>query len=48
MVCLGSEMEIEGNEVVGKVVEIEYCGNDIDFEGGRFGVGGEVVEILGA
>ena len=41
-------MEIERNELLRKLVDIQYARNDIDFQRGTFRVRGDVVEIFPA
>lgn len=48
VVSLRSEMEIERNELLRKLVDIQYARNDIDFQRGTFRVRGDVVEIFPA
>lgn len=48
VVSLRPEMEIERNELLRKLVDIQYARNDIDFQRGTFRVRGDVVEIFPA
>jgi len=48
MVSLRSEMEISRDELLKRLVEIQFERNDIDFQRGRFRVRGDVVEIFPA
>ncbi|MDU0812087.1 excinuclease ABC subunit UvrB [Bacillus siamensis] len=48
VVSLRPEMEIERNELLRKLVDIQYARNDIDFKRGTFRVRGDVVEIFPA
>ncbi|KXZ17219.1 excinuclease ABC subunit B [Bacillus nakamurai] len=48
VVSLRTEMEIERNELLRKLVDIQYARNDIDFQRGTFRVRGDVVEIFPA
>jgi excinuclease ABC subunit B len=46
LLFLEPEMTIERDEVLRKLVEIQYKRNDIDFQRGTFRVRGDVVEVL--
>ncbi|OJT59813.1 excinuclease ABC subunit UvrB [Bacillus licheniformis] len=46
VLSLRTEMEIERNELLRKLVDIQYARNDIDFQRGTFRVRGDVVEIF--
>ncbi|MEN2451219.1 excinuclease ABC subunit UvrB, partial [Bacillus sp. JR_15] len=48
VLSLRTEMEIERNELLRKLVDIQYARNDIDFQRGTFRVRGDVVEIFPA
>ncbi|MDV9183230.1 MULTISPECIES: excinuclease ABC subunit UvrB [Bacillus] len=48
VVSLRPGMEIERNELLRKLVDIQYARNDIDFQRGTFRVRGDVVEIFPA
>jgi len=48
VLSLRAEMEIERNELLRKLVDIQYARNDIDFQRGTFRVRGDVVEIFPA
>lgn len=48
VVSLRSGMEIERNQLLRKLVDIQYDRNDIDFKRGTFRVRGDVVEIFPA
>lgn len=48
VVSLRVGMEIERNELLRKLVDVQYVRNDIDFQRGRFRVRGDVVEIFPA
>lgn len=48
VVSLRPDMEIERNELLRKLVDIQYARNDIDFQRGTFRVRGDVVEIFPA
>ena len=48
VVSLRPEMEIERNELLRKLVDIQYARNDIDFQRGTVRVRGDVVEIFPA
>ncbi|MDR2465207.1 MAG: DEAD/DEAH box helicase family protein, partial [Streptococcaceae bacterium] len=48
MISLRPEMELERNQLLNRLVEIQYERNDIDFQRGRFRVRGDVVEIFPA
>lgn len=48
VVSLRPEMEIERNELLRKLVDIQYARNDIDFQRCTFRVRGDVVEIFPA
>ncbi|MEJ8551623.1 excinuclease ABC subunit UvrB [Bacillus velezensis] len=48
VVSLRPEMELERNELLRKLVDIQYARNDIDFQRGTFRVRGDVVEIFPA
>ena len=48
VVSLRPEMEIERNELLRKLVDIQYARNDIDFQRGTFRVRGDVVDIFPA
>ncbi|MBO4897759.1 MAG: excinuclease ABC subunit UvrB [Clostridia bacterium] len=46
VISLRTEMEIDREEVIKKLVEVQYERNDIAFERGRFRVRGDVLEIF--
>ncbi|PLR87878.1 excinuclease ABC subunit UvrB [Bacillus sp. V33-4] len=46
VVSLRSGMEIERNQLLRRLVDIQYARNDIDFKRGTFRVRGDVVEIF--
>lgn len=48
VLSLRTEMEIERNQLLRKLVDIQYSRNDIDFQRGTFRVRGDVVEIFPA
>ncbi len=48
VVSLRSGMEIERNQLLRKLVDVQYSRNDIDFKRGTFRVRGDVVEIFPA
>ncbi|TWJ49224.1 UvrABC system protein B [Bacillus licheniformis] len=48
VLSLRTEMEIERNELLRKLVDIQYARNEIDFQRGTFRVRGDVVEIFPA
>lgn len=48
VVSLRVGMEIERNELLRKLVDVQYTRNDIDFQRGTFRVRGDVVEIFPA
>ncbi|MGG3887873.1 excinuclease ABC subunit UvrB [Metabacillus fastidiosus] len=48
VVSLRTGMEIERNELLRRLVDVQYERNDIDFQRGRFRVRGDVVEIFPA
>ncbi|KAA6450794.1 excinuclease ABC subunit UvrB [Bacillus swezeyi] len=48
VLSLRTEMEIERNELLRKLVDIQFARNDIDFQRGTFRVRGDVVEIFPA
>ncbi|WP_243290322.1 excinuclease ABC subunit UvrB [Bacillus sp. FJAT-47783] len=48
VVSLRVGMDIERNELLRKLVDVQYVRNDIDFQRGRFRVRGDVVEIFPA
>ncbi|MDA7025547.1 excinuclease ABC subunit UvrB [Bacillus sp. CLL-7-23] len=48
VLSLRTEMEIDRNELLRKLVDIQYARNDIDFQRGTFRVRGDVVEIFPA
>ncbi|KAA6447898.1 excinuclease ABC subunit UvrB [Bacillus atrophaeus] len=48
VLSLRTEMEIERNQLLRKLVDIQYARNDIDFQRGTFRVRGDVVEIFPA
>ncbi|GKU83340.1 excinuclease ABC subunit UvrB [Niallia sp. NCCP-28] len=48
VVSLRTGMEIERNQLLRKLVDIQYSRNDIDFKRGTFRVRGDVVEIFPA
>ncbi|WP_062354283.1 excinuclease ABC subunit UvrB [Bacillus kwashiorkori] len=48
VVSLRTGMELERNELLRKMVDIQYSRNDIDFQRGTFRVRGDVVEIFPA
>jgi excinuclease ABC subunit B len=48
VVSLRTGMEIERNQLLHKLVDIQYSRNDIDFQRGTFRVRGDVVEIFPA
>lgn len=48
VLSLRTEMEIERNQFLRKLVDIQYSRNDIDFQRGTFRVRGDVVEIFPA
>jgi excinuclease ABC subunit B len=48
VLSLRTEMEIERNQLLRKLVDIQYERNDIDFQRGTFRVRGDVVEIFPA
>lgn len=48
VLSLRTEMEIERNQLLRKLVDIQYSRNDIDFQRGAFRVRGDVVEIFPA
>jgi len=48
VVSLRTGMEIERNQLLHKLVDIQYARNDIDFKRGTFRVRGDVVEIFPA
>ncbi len=48
LVNLEEGMEIERNELLGKLVDIQYTRNDVDFHRGTFRVRGDSVEIFPA
>lgn len=48
VVSLRTGMEIERNELLRKLVDVQYTRNDIDFQRGTFRVRGDVVEIFPA
>lgn len=48
MVSLRSEMEISRDELLRRLIDIQFERNDIDFQRGRFRVRGDVVEIFPA
>ncbi|MDE8564434.1 excinuclease ABC subunit UvrB [Anoxybacillus rupiensis] len=48
VVSLRTGMEIERNELLRRLVDVQYTRNDIDFQRGTFRVRGDVVEIFPA
>ncbi|MED4534047.1 excinuclease ABC subunit UvrB [Metabacillus fastidiosus] len=48
VVSLRTGMEIERNELLRRLVDVQYERNDIDFQRGKFRVRGDVVEIFPA
>ncbi|MED1205487.1 excinuclease ABC subunit UvrB [Heyndrickxia acidicola] len=46
VLSLRTEMEIERNQLLRRLVDIQYARNDIDFQRGTFRVRGDVVEIF--
>lgn len=48
VVSLRTGMELERNQLLRKLVDIQYDRNDLDFQRGRFRVRGDVVEIFPA
>ncbi|PCK19871.1 excinuclease ABC subunit B [Bacillus pumilus] len=48
VLSLRTDMEIERNQLLRKLVDIQYSRNDIDFQRGTFRVRGDVVEIFPA
>lgn len=48
VVSLRTGMEIERNQLLRKLVDVQYSRNDIDFQRGTFRVRGDVVEIFPA
>ncbi len=46
LVSLRVGMEISRDQLLRKLVDIQYDRNDIDFQRGRFRVRGDVVEIF--
>ncbi|WP_113930842.1 excinuclease ABC subunit UvrB [Bacillus sp. P14.5] len=48
VVSLRTGMEIERNQLLRKLVDVQYARNDIDFKRGTFRVRGDVVEIFPA
>ncbi|MGJ7920232.1 excinuclease ABC subunit UvrB [Neobacillus sp. LXY-4] len=48
VVSLRTGMEIERNQLLHKLVDVQYSRNDIDFQRGTFRVRGDVVEIFPA
>lgn len=48
VVSLRTGMEIERNQLLRKLVDVQYARNDIDFQRGTFRVRGDVVEIFPA
>ncbi|MBC8923768.1 excinuclease ABC subunit B, partial [Escherichia coli] len=48
LVSLRVGMEISRDQLLRKLVDIQYDRNDIDFQRGRFRVRGDVVEIFPA
>ncbi|WP_226567250.1 excinuclease ABC subunit UvrB [Bacillus stratosphericus] len=48
VLSLRTNMEIERNQLLRKLVDIQYSRNDIDFQRGTFRVRGDVVEIFPA
>ena len=48
VLSLRTGMEIERNQLLRKLVDIQYERNDIDFQRGTFRVRGDVVEIFPA
>ena len=48
VVSLRTGMEIERNQLLRKLVDIQYERNDINFKRGKFRVRGDVVEIFPA
>jgi excinuclease ABC subunit B len=48
VLSLRTDMELERNQLLRKLVDIQYVRNDIDFQRGTFRVRGDVVEIFPA
>ena len=48
MVSLRPGMELDRNDLIGKLIDIQYTRNEMDFKRGTFRVKGDVVEIIPA